>query len=370
MSSNSFTVTYVPEPTTTSISAAPSSSTLGDPVTYAATVRSPGPAPTGSVTFTDGSTTLCTASISGGTGSCSATNAPLGASSVHGQYSGDANSSGSAGTTGISVGPPHGYWLVGSDGGIFSFGAAQFHGSTGSLKLQRPVVGIVPTRDDNGYWLDASDGGIFSYGDSQFYGSIPGLGIHPSGSGLPNSLDAPIVGMVPSADDGGYFMVGADGGVFAFGDAHFAGAAPASAAARCGRRGDAGREGGGYWVVTQTGHVYTFGDAPYYGAPGPQGVAVTSAVRTPDGRGYWILFANGAISTFGDAGELRQPGRPDWWPEPRHRHLHHGGRGRLLGCDGQWRRRQLRGCSERRLDGRHEPQRFDHRRHGLVGRLR
>ena len=91
-----------------------------------------------------------------------------------------------------------GYWLVGSDGGIFSFGQAQFYGSTGSLHLQRPVVGIVPTANHGGYWLDASDGGVFSYGDTQYYGSIPGLGLHPAGSGLPNSLNAPIVGMVPS----------------------------------------------------------------------------------------------------------------------------------------------------------------------------
>ena len=39
-----------------------------------------------------------------------------------------------------------GYWLVGSDGGVFSFPAAQFYGSTGSLVLQRPVVGIVPSK--------------------------------------------------------------------------------------------------------------------------------------------------------------------------------------------------------------------------------
>ena len=39
--------------------------------------------------------------------------------------------------------PSHGYWLVGSDGGIFTFGSAQFYGSTGALHLQRPVVGIV-----------------------------------------------------------------------------------------------------------------------------------------------------------------------------------------------------------------------------------
>jgi hypothetical protein len=90
----------------------------------------------------------------------------------------------------------HGYWLVGSDGGIFSFGDAGFYGSTGSVHLQRPVVGIVPTSAANGYWLDASDGGVFAFGGAGFFGSIPGLGIHPAGSGLPDSLNAPIVGMV------------------------------------------------------------------------------------------------------------------------------------------------------------------------------
>jgi hypothetical protein len=198
---------------------------------------------------------------------------------------------------------PHGYWLVGSDGGIFTFGSAQFYGSTGSLHLQRPVVGIVRTTDRAGYWLDASDGGIFAFGNAGFYGSIPGLGLSPAGSGRPKSLNAPIVGMVPSADGGGYFMVASDGGVFAFGDAHFAGSCPGiggCSGAAVAVMPDA--TGDGYWLVTQSGQVYTFGDAPYFGAPGPQSVPVTSAVRTPDGRGYWILDANGAISNFGDAG--------------------------------------------------------------------
>ncbi len=30
---------------------------------------------------------------------------------------------------------------------------------------------MAPTPDGHGYWLVASDGGIFSYGDAQFYGS-------------------------------------------------------------------------------------------------------------------------------------------------------------------------------------------------------
>ena len=81
--------------------------------------------------------------------------------------------------------PQHGYWLVGSDGGIFTFGSAQFYGSTGSIHLQRPVVGITPTASRGGYWLVASDGGIFAFGNAGYYGSIPGSGLQPAGSGLP-----------------------------------------------------------------------------------------------------------------------------------------------------------------------------------------
>jgi hypothetical protein len=204
---------------------------------------------------------------------------------------------------GSSVDPNHGYWLVGSDGGIFTFGSAQFLGSTGGLALQRPVVGITPTADRGGYWLVASDGGIFSFGDLDFYGSIPGLGLAPAGTpGSTHRLNAPIVGMVPSADGGGYFMVASDGGVFAFGDAKFEGSCPGiggCAGAAVAVMPDA--SGNGYWLVTATGHVYSFGDAIYHGAPGPQGSAVTSAVRTPDGGGYWILLADGVVYQYGDA---------------------------------------------------------------------
>jgi hypothetical protein len=191
---------------------------------------------------------------------------------------------------------------VGSDGGIFSFGSAQFYGSMGGVALQRPVVGIVPTADRGGYWLDASDGGVFSFGDTQFYGSIPGLGLHPAGSGLTKSLNAPIVGMVPSHDQGGYFMVASDGGVFAFGDAHFAGSCPGiggCSGAAVAVMPDA--SGKGYWLVTATGNVYTFGDAPYFGAPMAQRSPITSAVPTPSGHGYYILDADGQVFAYGDA---------------------------------------------------------------------
>ncbi len=201
-----------------------------------------------------------------------------------------------------------GYWLVGSDGGIFSFGAAAFHGSMGGIPLQRPVVGITPTASRNGYWLVASDGGIFAFGDSSYYGSLPGIGLHPAGSGQPDSLDAPIVGMVPSASGHGYFMVASDGGVFAFGDARFAGSCPGiggcyGAAVAVMPDGT----GNGYWLVTNLGAVYAFGDAADYGEPPLQSSAAVDAVATPDGHGYWVLYANGAVFAFGNAVGLGAP---------------------------------------------------------------
>jgi hypothetical protein len=216
---------------------------------------------------------------------------------------------GVGGAQSFGVAPPlRGYWLVGTDGGIFSFGRAQFYGSMGGIPLQRPVVGITPTASRHGYWLVATDGGAFSFGDSAFYGSIPGLGLHPAGSGFSHSLNAPIVGMVPSTTGHGYFMVASDGGVFAFGDARFAGSCP-------GIGGCAGPAvavmpdgtGNGYWLVTAGGGVYTFGDAPFYGTPPPQATPVVDAVASPDGNGYWIVYASGAVYGFGDAGSMGAP---------------------------------------------------------------
>ena len=106
----------------------------------------------------------------------------------------------------------HGYWLVAADGGVFSFGDARFHGSTGNVHLNAPVVGMAATRSGHGYWLVAADGGVFGYGDAQFHGSTGDLSLH-----------APVAGMAGTDTGHGYWLVASDGGVFAFGDAPFEG---------------------------------------------------------------------------------------------------------------------------------------------------
>ncbi len=305
-----------PAMSSTTLSVSSTTAAFGNESTvrFSATVTSgTSGSPTGLIDVENGGATACTiALVASGpntaSGSCSLSDSglSLGTHSLTADYRGDGNYQSSISTARallITNQTDHGYWLVGADGGIFSFGSAQFHGSTGSLKLQRPVVGLTPTSARQGYWLVASDGGVFAFGDAGFHGSLPALGFAPAGSsGSRPRLSAPIVGMVPSSDGGGYFMVSSDGGVFAFGDAHFAG----SCLDIGGCQGSAvsvipDASGHGYWVTTSTGNVYAFGDAPYYGAPGIQSSPVTSAVRTPDGGGYWILLANGTVYNYGDA---------------------------------------------------------------------
>jgi hypothetical protein len=188
--------------------------------------------------------------------------------------------------------PDPGYWQVASDGGIFSFGGAQFYGSTGSIHLNKPVVGMAATPDGNGYWLVASDGGVFAYGNAQFYGSTGSI-----------TLNKPIIGLIPSLDGGGYWLIASDGGIFAYGDAKFYGstggdnlAYPVTAAARS-------FLGGGYWIVDANGEVFNFGDAPDEGQPAnaPGNYRITGMAATQSSNGYWLASANGNVAQFGNA---------------------------------------------------------------------
>jgi len=214
-----------------------------------------------------------------------------------------------------------GYWEVASDGGVFAFGDAHFHGSMGGQHLNKPVVGIAATHDGGGYWrwpptagcspsatrtsrLDgrqgaecadcrhrrdlrrrgywevASDGGVFAFGDAIFQGSMGG-----------KHLNKPVVGIAATADGGGYWEVASDGGVFAFGDANpygslgamppndpVVGILPAAS-------------GTGYLEVTSAGGVFPFGTAYAYGSLAGVPLAALSSdwraqpVRPHDTRG-------------------------------------------------------------------------------------
>ena len=116
-----------------------------------------------------------------------------------------------------------GYWLCASDGGIFAYGDAKFHGSTGAIRLNKPIVAMAATPTGRGYWLCASDGGIFAYGDAKFFGSTGAI-----------RLNQPIVAMAATKTGKGYWLCASDGGIFNYGDAKFHGAKVHTTAPVCG----------------------------------------------------------------------------------------------------------------------------------------
>jgi hypothetical protein len=79
----------------------------------------------------------------------------------------------------------------------------------GSAHLNRPIVGLSPTPDNRGYWLVASDGGVFAFA-APFRGSLGRV-----------TLNKPVNGLV--AFGNGYLMVSSDGGVFNFSNRQFVG---------------------------------------------------------------------------------------------------------------------------------------------------
>ncbi len=175
-----------------------------------------------------------------------------------------------------------GYWLVASDGGVFSFGHAKFRGSTGALRLVRPIVAIAPTPTGRGYWLVASDGGVFSFGDAHFHGSLGNLRLH-----------APIVAAASAPNGKGYWLVASDGGVFAFGSAQFFGSG--AAIWKNGTVVDIAptANGAGYQLLVSDGAVMPFGNAPALGNP-TSGAQAVSIVRSPH-AGYWIVGRDGRV---------------------------------------------------------------------------
>ena len=208
----------------------------------------------------------------------------------------------------------HGYWELGRDGAVFSFGTARYHGSPAGLGVPIDAAAIAPTPTGNGYWVLGRDGGVFAFGDAGYHGSPAGL-----------HIPAQSVSIAATPTGQGYWVVADNGGVFSFGDAAYHGS-PAGAqvgspaGAQVGSPAGAQvaeppvsiastRTGHGYWVLGARGGVYSFGDAPFYGSlpgtgcPTAGGVAL---VPTITGHGYEILAVGGPVLGFGDAPHFPQ----------------------------------------------------------------
>ncbi len=216
--------------------------------------------------------------------------------------------------------PASGYWLLGGDGGVFSFNAP-FFGSPASEPTKCPAntvdrgfaggtcFSMAATPTGKGYWiLNGDTGAIFTYGDAQLFGQPAGEFV-----GVPREFVPTGKAIVSTPDGKGYWVLEAGlsgtGTVLHYGDAGSFG--DTTALAHASGTGFVGQpvglaatpDGGGYWEVHSDGGVFAFGDAGYFGSMGGRKLAqpVVGMAPTPDGMGYWLVAADGGVFAFGDA---------------------------------------------------------------------
>ena len=149
--------------------------------------------------------------------------------------------------------------------------------------LVAPVVALVPTPDHKGYWLIGADGSVYPFGDARNEG----------GAGGKLRRD-PVVAAAAAPDGRGYWLVTSRGQVMAFGDAESYGSITKPIRAHVVAI-VATDDGKGYWIACSTGGVFNFGDAKFYGSAraGTPGLPIVAAAATPDSGGYWLVDSNG-----------------------------------------------------------------------------
>lgn len=180
-----------------------------------------------------------------------------------------------------------GYWLVGSDGGVFSFNTS-FYGSRGSNTDDGPMTAIVADPLGRGYWLCNNQGGVFTFGDVAFYGSPHGIVV------------GTIRAMAAHPNGRGYWLVSSNGSVYSYGSVQYYGGNPVGASTIIDIVPTL--NGGGYYLLDDTGHVYTFGNAVYRGGATINSPRVATGMALhPDGAGYYITDDHGTVTIHGSA---------------------------------------------------------------------
>jgi hypothetical protein len=137
-------------------------------------------------------------------------------------------------------------------------------------------VGIAVTSTGRGYWLVGADGGVFAFGDAPFLGSLGAT-----------RLKTRIVAMAATTSGRGYWLADGGGTAIGFGDAptltigDVALARPITAAATSSRA--------GLWPLGADGGAFALGDAPFFGASPSADRTTTAVALVPFARGYWIV---------------------------------------------------------------------------------
>jgi len=192
---------------------------------------------------------------------------------------------------------PAGYRFVAADGSVNDFGNLEYCGGANQLVLPSRVVGMA-TSPRGGYWLLLADGTVYAFGDAAWHGDLRGSRF----TGGPQPPGAPVVGITASPDGRGYLVASANGNVYAFGDAVYFGSKGGKAINGQIVGISVDQKTGGYWLVTAKGSVYAL-HAPNHGWPAARTLTapIVGIAGLPDGSGYYLVGARGSVRNFGQA---------------------------------------------------------------------
>jgi hypothetical protein len=153
------------------------------------------------------------------------------------------------------------------------------------------TAALVPTPGGGGYWLVGCDGSVYAFGDAtrlrgartlmQQHGGVAAAVGAPSGAGM--------------------WLVARDGVIAAVGDASPLEFVTPPTAPIAGATGVP--RANGVWATTETGAVLRAGAAEPHGDldGAPPSVPIVGIAATHSGRGYWLVDRDGNVSAFGDA---------------------------------------------------------------------
>ena len=149
-------------------------------------------------------------------------------------------------------------------------------------RTTQPVSGGSRT----GYWMMGARGRIYPFGQAKNYGTA-----------------AHAATMAPRRDGTGYWLTTAAGTVSGFGTATSHGGRPRLRAFEMVTTIAATRSGNGYWLFTNLGRAFPYGDARFYGdmSHAHLNAPIIASSATSTGRGYYMVGRDGGIFAFGDA---------------------------------------------------------------------
>jgi hypothetical protein len=156
-----------------------------------------------------------------------------------------------------------------------------------------PFTTIAAPPGTSGYWMLGADGWVYGFGNVVAFFNLDAIA---GGMSSPAAMSG-------RTDGQGYWIVDASGHVSEFGTALYWGGSPRLLTGERITTMSPTKTQNGYWLFSNRGRVFPFGDAASYGDMSGRHLngSIVASVASAGGHGYYMVGSDGGIFAFGDA---------------------------------------------------------------------